>query len=129
MKKTTEQWRAKAAWKQVHDSLNANSVKEFSTVADGAASLIQKVGFGQAVAFWRAKGGKNENIVKFLSEWLLRPKDSNERDTSKDGKLLMEALIDKDSRGYRFYTNEAIAYLNWVKRFAKARKQEVERGS
>jgi CRISPR-associated protein Cmr5 len=122
MKKTTEQRRAKAAWEQVN-SLKDNEIENFSTVADGAASLIQKVGFGQAMALWLSKKKKHKQLANFLAEWLLKDSHSNERAKGKKGEELMETLLEKSSTEYRRLTNEAIAYLNWIKQFAKARKK------
>ena len=122
MKKTTEQLRAKAAWGQVY-SLSDDEVKEFSPEADGAAALIQQVGFGQAIAFWLAKGNNKEVLALFLAQWLLRGNNSESINPDKSGKDLMECLISIPSSNYRHLTNEAMAYLNWLKRFAKARKK------
>jgi len=127
MRKTTEQWRAKAAWKEINNY--KGDMDKLSTTADGAASLIQKVGFGQALAFWLAKGSSNsgkhnKDLADILAHWLLKSKGSHELDKSKDGKKLMEHLIELDSRQYRQKTNEALAYLNWIKRFAKAHKKD-----
>ena len=125
MRKTTEQFRAAAAWEQVYEIEDNDRVKEFSTATDGAASLIQKVGFGQAVAFWLAKGGKNEYLVKCLAEWLLKNSNSNTRDKTQSGNDLMQDLFNKSSTEYRASTNEALAYLDWLKRFAKGRKKDI----
>jgi len=127
MRKTTEQYRAAAAWEQVYE-VKEDSIGDFSTAADGAASLIQKVGFGQAVAFWLAKGGKNEYLVKYLAQWLLKSSNSNTRDKEKRGNDLMQELFKKSSTEYRALTNEALTYLNWLKRFAKGRKKDIKKG-
>lgn len=126
MRKTTEQWRAKAAWEQVDNY--PKKVDEFSTLADGASSLIQKVGLGQALAFWLAKKDKKDKnhydyIANFLAQWLLRTKQSNEPDKSKKGSDLMEHITNISSTEYRVLTNEALAYLFWLKRFSKAKKK------
>jgi CRISPR-associated protein Cmr5 len=122
MRKTTEQWRAKAAWKQVQ-TVSDTKLDDFSTITDGASSLVQKVGFGQAVAFWLAKGGKNKDMVDFLAQWLLKPKQSNEPDPGKAGNHLMRYITEISSSEYRVLTNEALAYLFWLKRFSKAKKK------
>ncbi|MFW6348487.1 MAG: type III-B CRISPR module-associated protein Cmr5 [Cyclonatronaceae bacterium] len=120
MKQTTEQYRAKAAWQQV-SSINVDD--EFLSSANGAASLIQSAGLGQAVAFWLAKGGKHIYLVNFLAQWLLKDAHANEIDKRKTGKHLMEHVTQIDSTKYRHLTTEAIAYLGWVKRFAKANQE------
>lgn len=122
MKKTTEQWRAKSAWEQVNE-LKKDQLEEFSAIADGASSLIQKTGLGQAIAFWLAKGNKNLILANFLAEWLLKDLESNVREKGKSGEKLMEKIINISSSDYRMLTNEAVAYLFWLKRFAKALKK------
>lgn len=117
MRQTTEQIRAKLAWEQV-ESLGNSDIEEFSTLSDGAASFIQKVGFGQALAFWLAKGGVKIKLTNYLAERLMD-------DDQKKGRDLMKYLTEVPSDQYRQLTNEAIVYLNWIKRFAKGRKKEL----
>lgn len=122
MKQTTEQYRAKAAWKQV-DSIVVND--EFLSAANGAASMIQASGMGQAVAFWLAKGKKQkqyEQLVELLAQWLCKQTGSTTADDRKKGPDLMKHITEIDSTEYRHLTTEAIAYLGWIKRFAKANK-------
>ena len=119
MKQTTEQYRAKAAWEQVN-SIEVND--EFLSAANGAASMIQASGMGQAVAFWLAKGGKHTKLLDFLAQWLCKRPDSTTADDTKKGRDLMKYITEIDSTEYRHLTTEAIAYLGWIKRFAKANK-------
>ena len=117
MKQTTEQKRAKAAWEQIEALKEKNKLsKEFVSTANGASSLIHKVGFGQAVAFWLSKGKHNKDLVDILSELLL------ENDKNNPGIDLMEHVTQINSKKYRILNNKAIAYLFWIKRFAKAQK-------
>lgn len=124
--KTTEQYRAQAAWEQISELTKSNQLdEEFISAANGAASLIQSAGLGQAVAFWLAKGKRAPlKLTDFLAQWLLKAQNSNVRDTNKRGKDLMQTIIEIDSMDYRLLVTEAMAYLNWVKRFAKARNKE-----
>lgn len=117
MKQTTEQYRAKAAWNQISGIVVDD---EFLSSANGAVSLIQSSGLGQAVAFWLAKGTKHRQLVDFLAQWLLKAEGENSADSNKTGKDLMFRITQIDSITYRYFTTEAIAYLNWIKRFAKA---------
>ena len=129
IKQTTEQLRAKAAWEQINE-VPDNKIGDFSTLTDGAASLIQKVGFGQALAFWLAKrSGKDKNDPKnllpdYLAEWLIDGNQPYTRTKGKTGTDLLDKIMNNNSSEYRILTNEAIAYLNWMKRFAKAKDKE-----
>jgi|SRR5690625_2549533 len=128
-KQTTEQLRAKAAWEQV-SRLNKSDLKEFLPIANGAASLIQKIGLGQAVAFWLSASGKmNQKMADFLSERLLRENNDDllaQDEKFKQGKKLMVFIMEQSSIDYRRITNEAVAYLFWVKRFSKARNKDQD---
>ncbi|MCH8569446.1 MAG: type III-B CRISPR module-associated protein Cmr5 [Balneolales bacterium] len=123
MRKTTEQWRAKAAWEQVEKY--PQKIDDFSTTTDGASALIQKVGLGQALAFWLAKSDKvhNAKIADYLAQWLLREPGSFILNDLARGRDLMKHITDINSLKYRVLTNEALAYLFWLKRFSKAKKK------
>lgn len=112
MKQTIEQQRAAKAWEKVE---KVTTLKDLKPVADGASALIQKIGFGQAVAFWISASNKsNQNLANMLSDLLLN-------DAQGDGNKLMKEITTWNSDKYRIKTNEALAYLFWIKRFVKAK--------
>ncbi len=110
-----EQQRAAAAWDAIK-SVPTNSKKDYVTVARDAPTCIQTNGLGQALAFWRAK--KHWDIYKHVSGWVIKQLKIPNQD-------LMEWIIkDASSQEYRHATNEAIAYLVWLKRFAQAQEED-----
>jgi CRISPR-associated protein Cmr5 len=117
--KTLEQKRAKQAWDDVR-SVKEKSYEfqsDYATIALRASSLIQSSGLGQTLAFLKAKGkGQKENahevLFKHLSGWV-----TGQFGWSKD---LLREILERDSADYRRATAEALAYLNWHKRFVEA---------
>lgn len=127
-RQTTEQERAKSAWKNV-DEIEAASEKgkkEYASLARGLPALIQTNGLGQALAFLRAKGKNDPTkqhsvIYKHLSVWVCS------RMPQEPGNLL-EWIITQDSGMYRRATREALAYSLWLRRFAEAKGWGGEEG-
>jgi CRISPR-associated protein Cmr5 len=115
--KTLEQKRAKQAWDNVRNVKGKSYESEYATIALRASSLIQTNGLGQTLAFLKAKGkGQEENahevFFKHISAWV-----TGQFGWSKD---LLREILERDSADYRRATAEALAYLNWHKRFVEA---------
>lgn len=126
--RTLEQSRAADAWTQVDQNVrNKEYAGEYKSLARGAIAFIQINGLGQTLAFWRAKGfeaGKPKDngnahsaLFNHVSQWVLQNLQLGE---IKDPHLLEWIVASASPNGYRRATNEAIAYLSWVKRFAEA---------
>lgn len=121
--RTIEQKRAERALKCVQEVKTDSSIKssEYVTLAKRAPANIQTNGLGQTLAFWRSKGkGKrgdaSETIYQDVSIWVCeRMKWSTEND-----KHLLVHLTECSTADYRRATVEAMAFLNWLKRFAEA---------
>lgn len=121
--RTLEQQRAAHAWKKLHEAKKEIPDKErqgkLKSVARNAPASIQSNGLGQTVAFWKAKQSKKEEADEYrliylaLQEWLQMQMNFNE--------FLLDWIVTKaTSAQYRHATAEAMAYLNWYKRFAEA---------
>lgn len=80
--------------------------------------MILMSGFGQACAFYLSKGGTMKLVYGALESWLTstgRPYDLYGRDRN-----LMKAITQCDAARYRLAQIEALAYLDWLKKFARA---------
>ncbi len=91
--------------------------ERFKPFSAGAPSMILQNGFGQALAFWIAKG-KEEHIAMFniVKGWLCLMKMAEGSDTSD-----FIAYISKmDQTKYLSAQKEALALLEWVKRYSNA---------
>ena len=110
-----EQKRAKAAWKAV-DSVGQQHREKYLSLAKNAPADIQMSGLGQTLAFWLANQKKPEHkdLYHHVSDWVVKQLNLNHSD------LLEWIMNDASSQRYRHATNEALAFLVWVKRFAQA---------
>jgi CRISPR-associated protein Cmr5 len=91
------------------------------------------MGLGQTIAFYRAKAEPHHNrLAGALEAWVLNdtaPHDDVQSDDTQPGtaksdqppgKALLDAIMESSSAQYRQWTNEVLAYLTWLKRFAEA---------
>lgn len=130
MGRTAEQERAKFAYERVQKNRdNGGGVKEkvagdYRQLVVGLPAMIQQCGLGQTMAFLASKERERRHFrmaLGDLEEWLKRFDYAK----GKDG--VLKALMDGDSRNYRMATTEALAYLQWLKRFAEAAIEKPER--
>ena len=134
---TTDQRRAAHAWKAIeailrkypHRLRNGKQVphdkaKKYGHQVKDLPTRILASGLGQAIAFrWAKRDEQTEDLLRHLSDWVL-DKRSNERSTKSEPEpqALIRKLVadDTDAMFLRRATEEAIAYLQWLKRFAEA---------
>jgi len=115
-----EQQRAKKAWDMVNETPKT-VIDKYASLAKSAPVMILTNGLGQTLAFFISKAnGRNEYslLYKHINEWL----DDNIPWTPNEdiGNDLIEKVINENSQIYRKVTEEALAFLSWVKRFATA---------
>jgi CRISPR-associated protein Cmr5 len=116
--------RAAVAWQHIQTVKPQSYQAKYGSLARRLPTLIQVNGLAQTLAFLKAKGKENdpksrkEHFVQafyHLSNWLCDRFDWGETD------LLTKVLAQNmDSQRYRLATSEALAFLNWLKRFAEA---------
>lgn len=108
-----EQQRAKAAlaWAE---SFGGGVSSEALSAANAMPAMILMNGLGQTAAFYKSKGGTQESLYQLLSNWLKQPHKPYA------GKELLKGITEGDAKTYRAAQIEALAYLQWVKKFAKA---------
>jgi CRISPR-associated protein Cmr5 len=124
LQKTLEQKRAEQAWECVQKVTKKSQEfkKKYGSLARKVPMLVLTNGLGQTLAFLKAKGKSDpadEHTVLFrhLSDWVLSQVAPNT--TASNGDLL-QWVLHNDSVAYRRATTEALAFLNWLKRFAEA---------
>lgn len=109
-------------WMQQVERDNAENDKrkelkeKLKAAAESFAPLILMSGLGQAAAFYKSKGGPHQQLYGLLSDWLCspgRPFAQGEGD-------MLERLVKAGQSDYRAAQAEALAFLQWVKKFAKA---------
>lgn len=104
--------RANAAWCAVQEISSKDT--EYGSLAREMPTMIQVNGLAQTLAFLKAK--KKEHHLKMfnhLSTWVCKQLQLEKGD-------LLTNVMEIDSQLYRRATSEALAYLQWVKRFTEA---------
>jgi len=115
-RQTLEQQRARVAWIVTPESPD----EEYLSVVRGAGAIIMTSGLCQAIAFWLSKDSKaHQRVADALAQWLLR-RDEEQQHDDLDATALMDVIRTCDNKGYRHLTSEALAFLQWMKRFAVA---------
>ncbi|WP_373500894.1 type III-B CRISPR module-associated protein Cmr5 [Desulfococcus sp.] len=125
--RTLGQKRAAFALEEVLNN-HCKSQKDFKTFCSGAPSVILQNGFGQALAFWFAKGkgdgeDKHQVILDIIQKWLcLKEGDIQNEfiDACKPTKAMVIALATMNQEAYLAAQKETLALLEWVKRYANA---------
>jgi CRISPR-associated protein Cmr5 len=118
---TLDQRRAKHAWEAVTSFTSPKDAEEYAREAKKLPMRIIAAGLGQALAFLLAKAkDKKPNLKRLhehLTDWVIekRPLSSAKRKHS-----LMESLLEGDAEFLRRATDEVLAYLQWLNRFAEA---------
>ena len=123
MSQTIEQERAAFALTKIHGLGSEVKHKEFRSYASALPAMIHMNGLGQALAFCHAKGsGKNgkayEKLYEIVSDWLTKkgqPLEPAVGDSRSDAltRLTVVAL-----EHYRVAQVEALALMDWVRKFA-----------
>lgn len=121
-----EQERAKKAWDLV-SSIKRDHIEDYASLAKSAPVMILTNGLGQTLAFFISKGKGNQQyslMYEHLNAWLSDKVVWSKNEDIDDN--LIERVIHEKSQGYRMATEEALAFLAWVKRFATALSKEGE---
>lgn len=130
---TPEQRRAKAAW-QATEKMSGQAAKDFASQCKQTSARILNSGIMPALAFLDAKvkdkdtektgpAGKMKECMDALVTWLSQfVKGSG----SSDVKQLLKCLMDSAPAVLRRAQSEALAYLEWLARFAEGRAGELK---
>jgi CRISPR type III-B/RAMP module-associated protein Cmr5 len=114
---TLAQQRAKHAWTEVEKAFQRPEFdKKFADPAKKMPARIRASGLGQTVAFMRAKEGGD--VVDAVESWCLRDMPKQAR-----ADALLIQFKDGDANQLRHLTAEALAYLEWLVRFADGKRR------
>jgi len=99
-----------------------NSLREdFESFTAGLPAMILQNGFGQALAFLKAKAkgqDKHQAAFEIITTWLVQREIL--REPSDDADLLSQ-LSKMDQKKYLQAQRETLAMLEWLKRYANAK--------
>ncbi len=123
---TLDQRRASHAWQAVQGAKHQTGChkgqdsKKFGSNARKLPVRIMASGLGQAMAILKAKGYAPGLLIE-TADWVLdkRAHPDSRTDKPQDDALL-QAVIGGDSDFLRAATDEVLAYLQWLVRFAEA---------
>jgi len=115
---TIEQKRAQKSYNLVQ-GVSDDNIKEYKSAADKFPAMIVNCGLLQALSFYESKK-QFKPVSNALKEWFCEHFgwDAN---TDFLGKIMKLEVFE-----YREKTQEALAFLTWLKRFADVKHQEVE---
>jgi CRISPR-associated protein Cmr5 len=115
--------RASIAWSNVQEVKPKAYQAKYGSLARKIPTLIQTNGLGQTLAFLKAKRKDHHNeMFKHLSEWL------SSRISVAGTENFLSKIFVMESSTYRLATAEALAFLQWLKRFAEAELDKEEEG-
>lgn len=126
---TLDQRRARHAWEAVARIKVMDATTLGSSYAREAKRLpvrILTAGLGHALAFLNAKAGSqaesaNTLLLRDVADWVLdkRGRASSEVERP-SANALIDTIVKSDGNFLRVATDEVLAYLQWLTRFAEA---------
>jgi CRISPR-associated protein Cmr5 len=124
--KSMQQERAKFALdgvKRDAEKLDKDGRDKYRSYASALPFMIHANGLGQAVAFFRSKGEGDVHFLLYqlLSDWLV--KDGQPFGGCGD---LLDGIANESMFVYMAAQAEALVFMDWVKKFAKAFMLDVE---
>lgn len=126
--RSMDQERAEFALAKIQNTVSGPEAEqvEVRRYLNGLPALIRMNGLGQALAFYRMKGNgsSHELIYRMVGEWLCSASSKGRVFTHDDD--VLTAITRSDIHHYMAAQNEALALLEWLKKFALALlKKEV----
>ena len=99
------------------------TAQRYASYAKALPATILQIGLGQAMATLlaaAAKGNKNDphhKLYRHVEGWLCR----DDEDAPYEGQnCLIKAIVNRNQRMYVHAQIEALAYIDWIKKFATA---------
>lgn len=124
--RTLGQMRAEHAWNMVDDSkarLGPVFDKDFADAAKKMPMRIRASGLGQTLAFLRAKN-QAQAVMEAMTGWC------KQRGIGAGGEAgLLDVFRKGDAAELRRATAECLSYLEWLVRFADARREKKSGGT
>ncbi len=129
-RRTLEQQRAYAAWEAVTKVKQQKDVRaKYRSLARNLPSMILSNGLGATLAFIKSKGSaEHQKIYTHLDQWLTRWIRSWLNNAVSQG-ILEWIVAESTSETYRMVTTEALAFTQWLKRFAESEIPDEQSGA
>jgi len=123
-----EKGRAEFAYKCAVEAKDKNYKSEYRSHVKKIPTMILSNGLGQTLAFIKSKskeGNAYELIYKQLMDYM-KSEHTSRINMPKEKNDLTEWVINVDSSTYRYITQEILAFLNWLRRFAEGLIKDKE---
>ncbi|MER3403865.1 MAG: type III-B CRISPR module-associated protein Cmr5 [Chloroflexota bacterium] len=125
-RQSLEQQRAAQAASDIREAKQRSDSGEYRSLVEGLPAMIQANGLGQTCAYLLSRAEGNDKSVECLLYGHLERWVQRQIPQLQQGGLLA-ALTNADVGTYRRAQVEALAYLQWLKRFAQAELPRGER--
>lgn len=117
--------------RSIKDNYSAEVHEKFVSYTESLLASILINGLGQASATLLAQAGGDEKDAHYilycaLEEWLCR---DDPQAPYRGSENLMDAIVSSDRSKYILAQEEALAWLEWLKRFAVAFFKKKQAGS
>ena len=127
-KPTLDQRRARHAWQSVAQMTkhSRDHQKAYRREAKRLPVRTMTAGLGHALAFVNAKRNvANDELLRDVADWVLQKRGQPESvlERPKAGALI-EKIIKSDGIFLRTTTDEVLAYVQWLSRFAEAELED-----
>lgn len=132
MSKTLGQLRAENALnyvRSIKEECSPDDQEKFASYTEEFITAVLNNGLGQACATLLAQAGRKQDdphylLYKAVENWLCREDSQAPYRGSKD---LMEAIVEGSRSDYILAQEEALAWLEWLKKFAVAFFKKYEK--
>ncbi len=112
---TLEQKRAAHALTKIKELERKKDYGHFQSYVSSLPASIVMNGLGQAMAFELSAGKEHKMLYDIMQDWLC-----NKSGVFTDETDLMQAITGNGQREYVRAQAEALTYLEWLKKFARA---------
>ncbi|MFA6808277.1 MAG: type III-B CRISPR module-associated protein Cmr5 [Eubacteriales bacterium] len=98
---------------------NEKNITEYRAYIKKLPAMIQVNGLGQTLAFCFAKGDQYKLIYQQIYDWIKQKQPMLLDNYKKNSDMkFVEIVVSMNSNDYRIISNEVLALLNWMRRFA-----------
>jgi len=119
--RSMEQKRAKFAWecvKKQGENKDYKKYKEYRNLAKSAPAMIMSNGLMQLLAFLEGKKEVHHSLGEHIADWLQQQGIAPKANGGDKYRNLMDTLAAMESTEYQRATEEALAFLRWLRHLA-----------
>lgn len=124
---TIQQRRAADALMHINEIKEKPFADRFKVYVQGMPAMIHMNGLGQTAAFYKSKSNGSDDsdqaygeVYEIISNWLTGAGVVYRNSGSQTDGDLLERITQESMQKYRLAEAEALAYLEWLKKFAEA---------